>query len=116
VESIKGALSGLSRKPRQFVHTRRIRQIACKVLRQIICKVTGRAGFYLGEYTARRGFAFSETNSLINNLRKPMERRGRPEWRYKESAILTCGRMLREAISEEWLDAATLVPVPGSSR
>jgi hypothetical protein len=70
--------------------------------------------FYLGEYTARRGFAFSETNSLINNLRKPMERRGRPEWRYKESAILTCGRMLREAISEEWLDAATLVPVPGS--
>jgi len=40
VESIKGAFSGLSRKPRQFVHTRRIRQIACKVLRQIICKVT----------------------------------------------------------------------------
>lgn len=70
--------------------------------------------FYLGEYTARMGFAFSETNNLINNLRKPMERRGRPEWRYKESAILTCGRMLREAISEEWLDAATLVPVPGS--
>jgi hypothetical protein len=70
--------------------------------------------FYLGEYTARRGFAFSETNNLINNPRKPMERRGRPEWRYKESAILTCGRMLREAISEEWLDAATLVPVPGS--
>jgi hypothetical protein len=70
--------------------------------------------FYLGEYTARRGFPFSETNSLINNLRKPMGRRGRPEWSYKESAILTCGRMLREAISEEWLDAATLVPVPGS--
>ena len=40
VEAIKGALSSLSRKPRQFVHSRRIRQIACKVLRQIICKVT----------------------------------------------------------------------------
>ena len=70
--------------------------------------------FYLGEYTARKGFAFSETNNLINNLRKPMGRRGRPEWRYKESAIITCGRMLREAINEEWLGAAMLVPVPGS--
>jgi hypothetical protein len=70
--------------------------------------------FYLGEYTARRGFAFSETNNLINNLRKPMERRDLPEWRYKESAIITCGRMLREAINDEWLGTAMLVPVPGS--
>jgi hypothetical protein len=70
--------------------------------------------YYLGEYTARRGFAFSTTNNLINNLRKPMDRRGRPEWRYKESAMLTCGRMLREALNEEWLAVATLVPVPSS--
>lgn len=70
--------------------------------------------FYLGDYTSRRGFAFSEMNNLINNLRKPMDRRGRPEWRYKESAIVTCGRMLREALNEEWLAAATLVPIPSS--
>jgi hypothetical protein len=70
--------------------------------------------YYLGDYTARRGFAFSDMNNLINNLRKPMGRRGRPEWRHKESAILTCGRMLREALNEDWLAAATLVPIPSS--
>lgn len=70
--------------------------------------------YYLGDYTAQRGFAFSDMNNLINNLRKPMDRRGRPEWRHKESAIVTCGRMLREALNEDWLAAATLVPIPSS--
>lgn len=70
--------------------------------------------YYLGEYTARRGFAFSEMNNLINNLRKPMDRKGRPEWKHKEAAIVTSARMLREAINEEWLEAVTLVPIPSS--
>lgn len=70
--------------------------------------------YYIGDYTARRGFAFSEMNNLINNLRKPMERRGRPEWRHKESAILTCGRMLREGLNEDWLTTVTIVPIPSS--
>ncbi len=70
--------------------------------------------YYLGDYTARKGFAFSEINNLINNLRKPMDRRGRLEWRYKEDAIISCGRMFREAINEEWLSEATLVPIPSS--
>ena len=43
--------------------------------------------YYIGEYTSRKGFAFSGTNDLINNLRKPVERRGRPEWKWKEWAI-----------------------------
>ena len=43
--------------------------------------------FYLGEYTSRRGFAFSEMNNLVNNLRKPMGRRALPGWRHKESAM-----------------------------
>lgn len=70
--------------------------------------------YYLGDYTARRGFAFSEMNNLINNLRKPMNRRALPEWRYKESAIVTSGQMLREALNEDWLRAVTIVPVPSS--
>lgn len=45
-----------------------------------------------------------------------MDRKGRPEWRYKESAITTCGRMFREALNEEWLRAVTLVPIPSSKR
>lgn len=54
--------------------------------------------YYLGEYAARVGFAFSRTNNLIQNLKKPVDRRGRPEWRWKEEAIRTFGRELREAL------------------
>src|ERR1017187_8442528 len=43
MEPIKGEFPGLFRKPRQLVHTRRVRQIACKESRQIICKVTDHA-------------------------------------------------------------------------
>lgn len=71
--------------------------------------------YYVGDYTARRGFSFSEINNLINNLRKPMDRRGRPEWRHKEAAIVTCGRMFREGLNEDWLASATLVPIPSSN-
>ena len=71
--------------------------------------------YYLGDYYAGRGFGYSPMNNLINNLRKPMDRRNRPdEWRHKESAILSCGRMLREGLNEDWLAAATLVPIPSS--
>lgn len=73
--------------------------------------------FYLGECTARRGYDFSDTNHLIINLKKPMARRGRPEWRYKLQAIEEAGRRLREAITAvnpNWLSVATLVPVPPS--
>jgi predicted amidophosphoribosyltransferase len=70
--------------------------------------------YYAGEYNARRGFSFSDFNRLIINLRKPMTRRHLPEWRYKEDAILTCGRIFREGLREEWLASATLVPMPSS--
>ncbi len=71
---------------------------------------------YLGEYTARVGYSFSVTNDLIQNLKKPMDRKGRPEWRHKERAIRTFGQNLREAINGDFLRQATLVPVPPSKR
>lgn len=43
-----------------------------------------------------------------------MDRRGRPEWRYKEWAINRSADLLREAIPQEWLAGATLVPIPPS--
>lgn len=42
---------------------------------------------YLGEYTARKGYQFSETNNLIFNLKKPMDRRGQPGWHYKRRGL-----------------------------
>jgi predicted amidophosphoribosyltransferase len=70
--------------------------------------------YFIGEYTARAGFAFGAMNDLIQNLKKTMERRDRPEWKYKEWAISKAADMLREAIPPEWLRSATLVPVPPS--
>jgi serine/threonine protein kinase len=47
---IKGKLTGLFRESRQLIHTRRVRQIACKDLRQIICKATEGLHFLSMEY------------------------------------------------------------------
>jgi hypothetical protein len=46
--------------------------------------------YFFGEYTARRGFNFSDTNQLIYNFKKGLEKkRNSNEWRYSYSA-LTC--------------------------
>lgn len=69
--------------------------------------------YYIGEYTRRGGYNHSETNQLIFNLKKPMNRRGRPDWPYKARAIATCGAWLAETMGNV-LEEMTLVPVPPS--
>ncbi len=70
--------------------------------------------FFLGEYTARKGFAFSPTNNLILNFKKKMDRRGRPEWAYKTQAIQRAAAAFRAALKEEARSTLTFVPVPPS--
>ena len=70
--------------------------------------------YFIGEYTARQGFAYSATNSLILNFKKTLDRRGRPEWRYKERALQTAAAAFRRALNPEALDRLTFVPVPPS--
>jgi hypothetical protein len=70
--------------------------------------------YFLGEYTARKGFAFSATNNLIHNFKKSVDRRARPEWRYKGQAIRDAAAALRGAIRPDGLDALTFVPIPPS--
>ena len=70
--------------------------------------------YFLGEYTARKGFAFSATNHLIFNLKKGMERQGRPEWAYKARAIQTVADALRAALNDRARQTLTFVPVPPS--
>jgi hypothetical protein len=75
---------------------------------------TADACYFLGEYTARKGYAFSPTNRLIFNLKKGMERRDRPEWRYKAVAIQTVADALRAALNDQARQTLTFVPVPPS--
>lgn len=69
--------------------------------------------YFLGEYTARQGYGYSPTNQLIWNFKKTLDRRGKPEWQYKEQAIRQAAAGFREALGEEpppWV----FVPVPPS--
>jgi hypothetical protein len=70
--------------------------------------------YFLREYTAGRGYAGSETNHLILNLKKPSDRRGKPEWRYKERAIEQVAREFRDSVNLSALRRVTLVPMPPS--
>ena len=70
--------------------------------------------YFLGEYTARKGYAFSATNQLVLNFKKSMDKRGTAQWRYKEQSIGDAAAAFRSALNDEWLNGATLVPIPPS--
>ena len=53
------------------------------------------------------------TNDLIHNFKKSPDRRGRPEWQYKERDIGRAAAAFRRALGDE-PPPLTLVPVPPS--
>jgi len=70
--------------------------------------------YFIGEYTAGKGYFHSATNNLIINLKKGAEKRGLPEWKYKERAIRAAAEMLRESLNPDFMSTATFIPVPPS--
>ena len=72
------------------------------------------ACYFLGEYTARQGYAFSATNHLILNFKKSLDKRGTAQWKYKGVAIRDAAAAFRAALAGELLDKVTLVPIPPS--
>lgn len=68
--------------------------------------------YYAGEYTAGEGHAYSETNQLILNFKKSMDKRGTAQWQYKERAILQAAAIFRAAIKPD--AEITFVPIPPS--
>lgn len=58
------------------------------------------------------GYTKSQANNLIHNFKKPVDRRGRPEWRYKIDAIQKFINMLCER--EYQGECITIVPAPTS--
>lgn len=43
--------------------------------------------YYARDYISEGGYQASEANDLITNFKKSPEKKGRPEWKYKEKAI-----------------------------
>src|SRR6516225_5955849 len=72
------------------------------------------ACYFLGEYSARKGYAFSATNQLIFNFKKSLDKRGTSQWTYKGIAIRDAAAAFRAALRGEQLDKITLVPIPPS--
>jgi len=70
--------------------------------------------YFLGEYTARKGYSFSDTNQLILNLKKTMDRRGKMDWPYKAAAIRKAARAFQVALNVSARTSFTFVPVPPS--
>lgn len=73
--------------------------------------------FYWGEYTPYKGATYSSTNQLIMNLKKKMERRGKPDWHYKADAIEKVARQFSRVWN--WVDVKSkfslaIVPMPSS--
>ena len=65
--------------------------------------------YFIGEYTAGRGYSHSSTNQLILNLKKSVDRRGLAEWSYKEAAIRQAAATLRQSLHPDFLGSATFV-------
>ncbi|PRF87231.1 hypothetical protein [Burkholderia multivorans] len=70
--------------------------------------------WYCGDCTARGGVACSPIDELVSDFRKPVSRRGRPEYRHKTRAIQTVGRTFRNAFTPDAFRQCTFVPVPPS--
>lgn len=69
--------------------------------------------YYLGEYTPREGPHYSDTNQLVLNFKKSVDRRGKWEWRHKELAIRTIARMF-STLGSAFQRDAVFVPIPPS--
>lgn len=72
--------------------------------------------YFLGEYTARKGYAYSNTNRLILNFKKSVDRIDLPEWKYKTAAIRQAAEAFRAALAplDQTLKELTFVPIPPS--
>jgi len=71
---------------------------------------------FLREYTAGAGYLHGETNDIISNLKKAMDKKGLSEWKWKGWAIDKCAEELRLSLGEtKWVQTATIVPMPPSA-
>jgi hypothetical protein len=69
---------------------------------------------FFGEYTARAGFEFGETNQIISNLQKPVSRRGMADYRYKGVAITKIAAAIAAASPKARAGQVVIIPAPPS--
>lgn len=70
--------------------------------------------YYFGEYTSGGGYGYSSTNSIINNIKKPTNTKGKAQWNYKLKEIERVGKLIRNNLKPEVIPNITFVPAPPS--
>ncbi|MFM9974114.1 MAG: hypothetical protein ACKVON_06010, partial [Beijerinckiaceae bacterium] len=71
--------------------------------------------WFLGDYTVRGTYKHGPTNALIWNFKKPMSKRGLPEWYYKGKAITDAATAVSNALKSVDTQGCTFVPIPPSA-
>ena len=74
----------------------------------------GDSCYFIGEYTTSGGYNHSRTNDLILNFKKPIDKKGLPEWKYKLKAIQQAAEAFRISLGASELYGTTFVPIPPS--
>lgn len=92
----------------------KLQKIDESLLPEHSCIETTDRCYFVGEYASGRGFNHSEMNQVINNFKKPMDRKELPEWYYKEQAILKIAYWIASTTSWDKLKTGTWVPMPPS--
>ncbi len=70
--------------------------------------------WFLGEYSVRATYKGGPTNQLIWNFKKPMAKKGLPEWYYKGKAISDAAAAVSHALRAVDTTGCTFVPIPPS--
>ena len=94
--------------------TLRVLQVDAALRREHYYLEDGDDCYYIGDYISRGGYDAGPINNLISNLKKSVEKRGRPEYRYKELAIRKATEMLQEVLNPDALAGITFMPIPPS--
>ena len=68
--------------------------------------------YFFGEYSARNGRSFGDTNELIVNLSVPVKYRNTAKWTRRERAVSRLGQLFGAAFAPDRIRAVTFVPLP----
>jgi hypothetical protein len=68
---------------------------------------------FFGDYSARKGFAHSATNSLIANFKRPVKYKNTPSWQYKIRDINAAAHAFSQNLGSAF-SKITLIPIPPS--
>jgi hypothetical protein len=68
--------------------------------------------YFFGEYSARKGRSFSDTNELIVNISMPVKLRDTAKWARKDRAVQKLAQLFRAAFAPDQVSNITFVPLP----